>query len=100
VDGDAFVAGRARIPLGRRPSASATTLGIRCEFVRAQADGPIEGNVVMDEYMGSHRSIHVETEAGRIVMRSLEAHPVGQSLRLSLDPDHVRLFESESGRSL
>ncbi len=100
VDGDSFVAGSSRIPLERRPSASATTLGIRPEYVRIESQGPIQGRVVMDEYLGSHRNVHLETDSGRLVLRSPTSCNIGETLRVGLLADHVRLFEAESGKSL
>lgn len=76
----------------RAPDGKAT-LGIRSEYVLPDPNGPISGRVVMDEYLGSCRSIHLETALGRLIMRSAEPYGVGEVLRLRLDPDHVRIFE-------
>ncbi len=75
------------------------TLGVRPEFVRVDPAGAIAGRVAMDEYLGSVRMIHVDTERGRIVMRSSEKRAAGESVRLSFDEGHVRRFDA-SGRAV
>jgi multiple sugar transport system ATP-binding protein len=87
------------IPLGRKVRPGRATLGVRSEYVRADAGGHVTGRVLMDENMGSFRSVHVETECGRIVMRAPadHRHPVGETVRLGLDPAHISLFDSETG---
>jgi multiple sugar transport system ATP-binding protein len=88
-----------RIPLDRAAPIGKTTLGIRPEYLRAQSGGPIIGNVVLDEYLGSHRYTHVQTPLGRVVMRSADAHGVGQRAELGLNLAHVHLFDPETGKN-
>jgi multiple sugar transport system ATP-binding protein len=92
----------ASIPLGRAIRPGRTTLGVRCEYVRVDGAGPIEGRVTLDEYLGSVRSVHVDTECGRVVMRAGadRKHPVGEKVRLGFDPAHIRVFDAETGVSL
>jgi ABC-type sugar transport system ATPase subunit len=75
---------------------------VRCEYVRVDGAGPIEGRVTLDEYLGSVRSVHVDTECGRVVMRAGadRKHPVGEKVRLGFDPAHIRVFDAETGVSL
>lgn len=80
-----------RIPV-KAPTGRAT-LGIRSEYIVADPNGPISGRVVMDEYMGSFRSIHLQTAMGPLIMRAGEPYRVGDTLRLRLEPDHIRIFE-------
>jgi multiple sugar transport system ATP-binding protein len=75
------------------------TLGIRPEYVRADDNGPISGEVVLDEYLGSHRYTHVKTPFGRIVMRSHGAHPVGSVVRLSLNLASLHVFDKATGKN-
>jgi multiple sugar transport system ATP-binding protein len=75
------------------------TLGVRPEFVRIDPDGPIPGTVVLDEYLGSARILHVRTPTGRILVRSSEPRPVGENVRLSFDEAHVRRFGRDGRRT-
>jgi multiple sugar transport system ATP-binding protein len=75
------------------------TLGIRPEYVRADDSGPISGEVVLDEYLGSHRYTHVKTPFGRIVMRSHGVHPVGSAARLSLNLASLHIFDRATGKN-
>jgi multiple sugar transport system ATP-binding protein len=86
------------IPLQAPPGPK--TLGIRAEYVRAEANGPISGTVGMDEYVGSFRSVHVDTPFGPIVMRAApgERYRVGEPVRLGFDAARVRLFDPATGR--
>ena len=86
------------IPVGATLAGPAT-LGIRPEYVRSDANGPISGEVVLDEYLGSHRYTHVKTPFGRIVMRSHSAHPVGSVARLSLSLASLHIFDKASGKN-
>jgi hypothetical protein len=54
---------------------------------------------VLDEYLGSHRLVHVETREGRIVMRSDKPHPRGTMVTLGFDLTQCRIFDGLSGRS-
>ncbi len=74
-------------------------LGIRPEFVRVDPQGPIAGRVVLDEYLGAWRNVHVQTESGRIVLRADANERLRGDVRLSLDPAHLRTFGTD-GRAL
>ena len=90
-----------RIPLGEAAvSSRPVTLGVRPEYLRPAASGPISGSVVLDEYLGSHRYTHLETPSGRVVMRSASKHSVGEQVSLGLSLEHIHLFDSSTGRKL
>ena len=74
------------------------TLGVRPEFVRLDPNGPIEGRVVLDEYLGAWRNVHVDTGLGRIVLRAEPGERRSGPVRLSFDTAHVRIFGAD-GRS-
>jgi ABC-type sugar transport system ATPase subunit len=80
---------RARVSSGR------AVLGVRCEHVHEDAEGPIVARVVTDEYLGSARNVHVEAECGRLVMRShaASARALGARLRLRLDTSQISIFD-------
>ena len=84
------------IPLDVTASEGPITLGIRPEYLRPESGGPIAGEVVLDEYLGSHRYTHVQTPLGRVVMRSSTKHEIGARAELGLDLAHVHLFDPET----
>jgi len=73
------------------------TLGIRPEHVTVNPDGIIAGTVIMNEYMGSARFVHIDTVTGRLVARvPPDAHVrLGDEVRLTCDPESCRLFDSD-----
>jgi len=94
---------RLDVPLPTAPRAPTTpsagdaraTLGIRCEHVHVDANGPIVGRVVSDQYLGSARLLHVDTPCGRLMLRAESAlsRGPGAELRLSLDASHASVFD-------
>ncbi|MBL8843013.1 MAG: ABC transporter ATP-binding protein [Planctomycetes bacterium] len=88
----------ARAPLREGPA----TLGIRPEFVRLAAAGPLRATVVLDEYLGASRCLHLDTPCGPLVARvAPEAGAaIGATVALDFSPAHVRLFDPESGARL
>ena len=78
------------------------TLGIRSEYISPDPDGPVAGVVVMDEYMGAFRCLHVDTGFGRLIVRLTggRTFSVGEAVRLRFDPAHLRFFDGNTGRSL
>ena len=56
----------------------------------------------MDEYLGSVRCIHFDTECGRVIMRAEPDKRVrtGDEIRLQFDAEHIRLFDAVSGAAL
>jgi len=103
---------------GERVGAGAVTLGVRPESVRVAAgEGPaghggtpaahggtpaLSGEVVLDEYSGIARCLHVRTDAGTLVARVAADAPtrLGARVRLEFDPARVRRFDRASGRRL
>jgi len=96
---------------GERVGAGALTLGVRPEFVRVAPDrgasatrgtAALHGEVVLDEYAGMARCLHVKTDAGTLVARVGADDPVGAGarVRLDFDPARVRRFDRSSGRRL
>ena len=93
----------ARMPLGRELPPGPVTLGVRPEYVHPAPDGPIAGSVVMDEYQGTFRSVHIDAGFSQnLVMRAgdSEARGVGESMRLSFNAEHTRFFDSNTGQRL
>lgn len=78
-----------------RVSAGQATLGIRCEHIHPDADGPIVGRVVTEEYLGNARNVHLNTGCGRLIMRTdatLE-RSLGAEVRLRLDQAQISVFD-------
>jgi multiple sugar transport system ATP-binding protein len=75
------------------------TLGVRPEYVRADEAGTFEGEVVLDEYLGSHHYAHVKTRYGRVVMRAQASHAIGSVVKLSFDPASLHVFEPGTGKN-
>jgi multiple sugar transport system ATP-binding protein len=75
-------------------------IGIRCEHVRICEQGEIEGTVEVDEYLGSHRLLYVQTGVGRIVVREAVTarRGAGERVRLRLDPGFVNEFDGAGKR--
>jgi len=79
------------------------TLGVRPEFVHPDPDGPVAGEVIMDEYQGPFRSVHLRAGWPRdLVFRARpdEPYALGQTVRVRFDPARTRLFDPATGLSL
>jgi len=97
-----FRAGELELPLPYPVRPGEATLGVRPEFIRANGEGILGGKVVMDEYMGSCRILHLETACGRLVMRA-EAEgrlTSGEGIELRFDPKFLRFFDPKTGKGL
>jgi len=95
--------GSAHVPLRRDVPPGEVILGVRPEYVFPDPDGPVEGAVVLDEYQGGFRSVHVDTGfAHNLVMRGSpgERCCAGERLRINFNPDHTRFFDKTTGRKL
>lgn len=84
------------------PREGAATLGVRPEFVRLDPRGPLRGEVVLSEYLGSARCLHVQTACGPLVARvGPDDHAAaGATVALAFDAAHVRLFDPAGGARL
>ncbi|HEX9295738.1 MAG TPA: ABC transporter ATP-binding protein [Polyangiaceae bacterium] len=87
------------VPLPAAPVSGPATIGVRPEYVRADDAGSIAGEVVLEEYHGSHRYTHVKTPCGPIVMRSHSAHVVGEPVTLSFDKCSLHIFDRRTGQN-
>jgi multiple sugar transport system ATP-binding protein len=78
-----------------RVSSGQATLGIRCEHIHPDANGPIVGRVMTEEYLGNARNVHVNTGCGRLIMRTdaVSERALGAELRLRLDPAQISIFD-------
>jgi multiple sugar transport system ATP-binding protein len=98
-----FVAQSTRIAVDGSPAAAGpATLGIRCEHVHEETDGPITGSVVAEEYLGNASHVHVQTPIGRLVMRVAGGprRARGATMRLRLDPAQISVFDAATEKRL
>ena len=99
-----FVAagGAVKCPLERQLPQGRATLGVRPEFVRVGESGGFGGEVVLDEYLGSWRNIHVDAACGRLALRAgaAERFCLGECISLTFDVEHVCLFAADTGERL
>jgi ABC-type sugar transport system ATPase subunit len=91
------------IALPTRTETGPATLGIRPEHVLPDSDGPLQGTVVMDEYQGVCRSVHIDVGLDQALIARVAPggdHGTGDPVRVRLDVDHVCLFRGESGERI
>lgn len=77
-------------------------LGVRSEHVRLDDAAPLRGRVVLDEYLGAWRNVHLDCPSGRIVMRAPpgQRHRPGETVGLTFDPAHTLYFAADTGARL
>jgi ABC-type sugar transport system ATPase subunit len=94
--------GEVRLEVPRPSRLGPATLGIRCEHVYEDPRGPILGNILTEEYLGNASNVHLETEVGRLVMRtdSTSRRVRGTPLRLRLDPAQISVFDTATEQRL
>jgi hypothetical protein len=70
--------------------------------VHEDPHGPIAGRVMTEEYLGSARNVHVDTDLGRLIMRSgaASARNRGAEVRLRLDPAQISVFDAATEERL
>jgi ABC-type sugar transport system ATPase subunit len=70
------------------------TLGIRSEYLIPDAEGPIEGQIVLVEHLGAFAMVYIDTSWGRLVMRAPSAvdYEPGAPIRITYDPQHMKVF--------
>jgi len=90
----------APLPLGGAFPEGRAVLGIRPEFLRPDPESPLRGRVVVDEYLGADRCLHLSGPAGRLVVRVPPDGPrqLGQEIGVRFDPARVRLYSPDTGR--
>jgi hypothetical protein len=63
------------------------------------ADAGLHGRVVVDEYLGADRCLHVDGPAGRLVVRVPPDGPsaLGSELVLRIDPARIQIYAPKPG---
>ena len=97
-----FAAAGLRLPVSARLRSGPTVLGVRPEFVRPDPAGPLQAEVLMDEYLGASRIAHLQTACGRMVMRSQgrTGYTAGDRLALGFDLARVLYYDPHTGENL
>jgi multiple sugar transport system ATP-binding protein len=87
------------LPLAGAHLAGPAVLGVRPEALRLDPRGVIRGRVRADEYQGSSRCLHVDTELGALVARVAPdaARAVGAEVGLTPDWRRIRWFDPATG---
>jgi multiple sugar transport system ATP-binding protein len=95
-----FRASSAAIPLPRPVRAGPATLGIRCEHLRIDPMGPLRGRVLIDEFLGSHRTVHIDCSFGNLIIREDASgrRSVGSDVRVWFDPEYLNVFDHSGKR--
>lgn len=75
------------------------TLGVRPEFVQVDDEGVLRAEVVLDEYLGSSRNVHLQAECGRLVLRAGDEtrFAVGAEVGVSFLRERTLFFDPASG---
>ncbi|MEC7669581.1 MAG: TOBE domain-containing protein, partial [Pseudomonadota bacterium] len=77
------------------------TLGIRPEDVRIDDGGDIPFHVDLVEELGAHRLLHGQLGDQTFSIHAMKDEPSPQGdTRLSLIPDNICLFDSETGKRI
>ena len=76
--------------------------GVRPEHVRLADDAGVRGEVFGVEYMGARQVVTVDTEAGRLRVRTPNSQraAVGERVGLAFDPEQIVLFDAATERAL
>lgn len=76
------------------------TCGIRSEYLHLDDTAPWRGTVMLDEYLGAWRNLHLNCQGQRLIMRTPpgQRHAPGTSLGVRLDAVHALWFGSDGLR--
>jgi multiple sugar transport system ATP-binding protein len=90
------------VPRQRQGAGGALVLGVRPEHVHLADDGPIRGEVLATEYLGTTQIVTLDTAHGQIKVRTAASRTVrpGEHTGLSFDARTLTLFDKGSGRAL
>jgi sn-glycerol 3-phosphate transport system ATP-binding protein len=103
-DGTGVVIGNCTLPVAHKNGAGRTVLaGLRPEHLELAEDGPLPLTVELLERLGADTIVHGKLDDG-IVLTARAAGtinpPLGHTLRFAVRPEHIHLFDAETGRRL
>jgi len=105
VDGAGVVIGNCTVPFAGNGNAGQTILvGLRPEHLELAGDGPLPLSVELLERLGADTIVHGKLGGDGIAMTARAAGtidpPLGQTLRFAVRPEHIHLFDAETGKRL
>jgi ABC-type sugar transport system ATPase subunit len=104
VDADAVVVGGVRLRAHVPPGAPGRVLaGVRPEHLRLDADGPLPLTVDLVESLGGQKFVYGSAAPGVVLTAGVDPalHPrEGETLRFSVAPELVHLFDPQTGARL
>ncbi|MCB1516319.1 MAG: sn-glycerol-3-phosphate ABC transporter ATP-binding protein UgpC [Hyphomicrobiaceae bacterium] len=80
------------------------TIGVRpaaCHLVTGESAAGLSAQVLLEEYLGDATYVHVKTADGTPMIVREEpsvTHAAGANVRITLDPDHIHLFDLSGHR--
>jgi sn-glycerol 3-phosphate transport system ATP-binding protein len=98
--------GNCLLPIAHRGGEAGreVTIGLRPEHLGIAADGPLPLTVELLERLGADTIVHGRLGGDNVLLTARAAGtidpPLGEVLRFAVRPEHVHLFDSETGRRL
>ena len=105
VDGAGVVIGNCTLPMaGNARDGETVLVGLRPEHLELAEDGPLPLSVELLERLGADTIVHGKLGGDGIAMTARAAGtidpPLGQTLRFAVRPEHIHLFDAETGKRL
>jgi sn-glycerol 3-phosphate transport system ATP-binding protein len=105
IDGPGVVIGNCTLPVAHKNGAGRAVLaGLRPEHLELAEGGALPLTVELLERLGADTIVHGRLGSDGIVMTARAAGtidpPLGQTLRFAVRPEHIHLFDAETGKRL
>jgi sn-glycerol 3-phosphate transport system ATP-binding protein len=105
LDGGAVAIGDCIMPIGQMAAhGRAVLVGLRPEHLELAPDGPLPLAVELLERLGADTIVHGKLGGAGTVVTARAAGtvnpPLGETLRFAVRPEHIHLFDAESGARL
>jgi sn-glycerol 3-phosphate transport system ATP-binding protein len=105
VDGPSVIVSDCVLPMAAKAASNMPVLvGLRPEHLELAEDGPLPLSVELLERLGADTIIHGRLGADGIVVMARATGtidpPLGQTLRFAVRPEHIHLFDAETGARL
>ena len=97
-----FITGHGNIVLSESEASRIRKYLNRGGFIYIDDEGLFNAKVVLNEYHGAYRNIYFDSPFGRHVIRTEQNNDLqpGQVIRLMIHPDHLHIFDSNTGERL
>jgi sn-glycerol 3-phosphate transport system ATP-binding protein len=106
LDGGGVVVGNCTLPAAYAGAEAgrAVLAGLRPEHLELTPDGPLPLTVELLERLGADTIVHGKLGGDGIIVTARAAGtinpPLGETLRFAVRPDHIHLFDRETGKRL